>query len=157
MPVISDSQGNSYGLLSANWLLFALVTTAIKDGANIITVQNARAICVVELGNLVAACAGSFSGIGFAASINTSTNHIPARALWAMVTLRNASLPMDSQGVLTSMLDGKCVVGSSALSVPGSYTMTVPINSVYRRGEEWQMVQVVKRNIICKCRLFSQN
>ena len=25
MPVINDSQGNSYGLLSANWLLFAFL------------------------------------------------------------------------------------------------------------------------------------
>src|SRR5262249_27621067 len=52
-PVISDSQGNIYASCNSGVLLYAFATMAMKAGANTITVQNARAICVVEFGNLI--------------------------------------------------------------------------------------------------------
>jgi hypothetical protein len=138
--VISDSQGNIYPSCNSG-ILFAFVTTA-RAGANTISVQNARAICVVEFGNLIPVSSGSFSGIGFLASVNAGWRYTPARAVCAVLTIQGASAPLNYQGALTSMLGGKCVIGSSALLIPGSCTITVPLISMRREGEVWNMLQV---------------
>jgi hypothetical protein len=83
MPIISDSQVDGDGFFSASGPLFAFLTTVLKDGENIITGQNARAICVVELGNLIAASTSALSGEGLTASIDANSSHSPAIALWA--------------------------------------------------------------------------
>jgi hypothetical protein len=142
IPVVSDSQGSSYGSCSSIGDLSAHITTPFKSGMNTITVQNARAICVVELGNLIPVSGGSFGGTGFAASIGASTGRSPlSTTLWAIVVDRNSSLPASYGGIFTSMLGGKFVVGASAVS-SSSYTITVPLSSTSRSGAGWSMVQV---------------
>jgi hypothetical protein len=141
MPDIADSQGNTYTPCSSSGSLFSFISTGIKGGPTAITVQNARAICVVELIDANYLNSASFSGLAFsskgdAAWVAVTADH-PAAVFWAIAVVTPGSVSVDHH-ILKSMLDGKCVVGVDSVE-SGVFGIRIPFADV---RQAWNMVQV---------------
>ena len=139
---ISDSIGDSFGFFCGCQSLYVFVTTPMKRGENIITVQNANAVCVVELPNLSPVGSAFCGGRGSTASIDASSDPSPTIALWVVHMAYGNPVPVE--GVLASMMGGKCVIGVSNIS-PGPYTIQVPVIST-NLVQGWHMAQITFEN-----------